>query len=184
VAQEPPAAPSGQHVLRCRSQPQLERPLGRPGLVAHPLVGHVLRHSSVLGAGDYRRVGVYPQERAVQRLIDFHSYSQLILRPEGWTTTPPPNEAVSRAVADEIRDQIFAVNRVQYTSTPSWDLYFTTGSSTDWTYNQAKIPFSYCIELRDTGTYGFVLPASQIIPTGQENYAAAKFLGSYIAESN
>jgi len=115
-------------------------------------------------------------------MIDFHSYSQLVLRPEGWTTTPPPNEAVSKAVGDEIRDQIYSVHGVPYTSQPSWALYFTTGSVVDWTYNTAKILLSYCIELRDTGTYGFVLPPAQILPTGQENFQAMKFLGQYVAE--
>jgi len=114
--------------------------------------------------------------------IDFHSYSQLVLRPYGWTTALPPNEAISKAVADEIRDQIFAVHGVPYSSTPSWDLYYTTGTSTDWTYAAASIPLSYCIELRDTGTYGFVLPPAQIIPTGEENFNAVKFLGQYVSE--
>merc|ERR1712059_76485 len=33
------------------------------------------------------------------------------------------------------------------------------------------IPYSYGIELRDTGMYGFLLPPDQIIPTGEETWA-------------
>lgn len=32
----------------------------------------------------------------------------------------------------------------------------------------AGIKYSYTLELRDTGTYGFALPASQIQATGEE----------------
>jgi len=103
--------------------------------------------------------------------IDYHSYSQLILRPYGWTTALPPNDALAKTVGDTIRARILAVNGVAYTSQPSWALYYTTGSAQDWYYSQAKIPLSYTIELRDTGTYGFQLPPAQIKPTGAENWA-------------
>ena len=33
------------------------------------------------------------------------------------------------------------------------------------------IPYSYGMELRDTGLYGFLLPPDQIIPTGEEVWA-------------
>jgi hypothetical protein len=35
----------------------------------------------------------------------------------------------------------------------------------------AKAKYSYTIELRDKGTYGFSLPASQIQPTVRETWA-------------
>jgi len=103
--------------------------------------------------------------------IDYHSYSQLILRPYGWTTALPPNDALAKTVGDTIRARILAVNNVAYTSEPSWQLYYTTGSAQDWYYGQAAVPLSYTIELRDTGKYGFQLPAAQIKPTGAENWA-------------
>jgi len=34
--------------------------------------------------------------------------------------------------------------------------------------NQGVRAYGYTVELRDTGQYGFQLPASQIIPSGQE----------------
>ena len=30
-------------------------------------------------------------------------------------------------------------------------LYVASGGSTDWAYGEAKIPYVYCVELRDTG---------------------------------
>jgi len=116
--------------------------------------------------------------------IDYHSYSQLILRPYGWTKVLPPNEAIAKTIGDGIRASILAVNRVAYTSQPSWELYYTAGTSTDWWYATGKIPFSYCIELRDTGTYGFQLPAAQIKPTGAENWAGfTYFVQTVLANS-
>jgi len=107
--------------------------------------------------------------------IDYHSYSQLILRPYGWTTALPPNEAIAKSVGDGIRDTIRSVTNVQYTSEASWELYYTSGTAQDWFYSAGKAPLAYTIELRDTGSYGFELPPAQIIPTGQENYAAFKY---------
>ena len=33
---------------------------------------------------------------------------------------------------------------------------------------EAGIPYAYAMELRDTGDYGFMLPAREIVPTGEE----------------
>jgi len=112
--------------------------------------------------------------------IDFHSYSQLILRPYGWTTNLPPNSAELKLVGDTMSSAIYAVHSRRYTSEPSYQLYYTTGTIDDWTYAKAGIKLVYCIELRDTGQYGFQLPASQIIPTGEENFAAMRYLSNYV----
>lgn len=44
----------------------------------------------------------------------------------------------------------------------------TSGTSVDWAYAQRNINVAYTFEFRDRGTYGFVLPADQIIPNGEE----------------
>lgn len=46
-----------------------------------------------------------------------------------------------------------------------------SGSTIDWTYSQG-IKYSFTFELRDTGLRGFLLPASQIIPTAEETWLA------------
>jgi hypothetical protein len=55
-----------------------------------------------------------------------------------------------------------------------------SGSSADWTYDSAKIVYSYGVELRDQGQYGFLLPPDQIIPSGLETFEAIKALAFYI----
>jgi hypothetical protein len=42
------------------------------------------------------------------------------------------------------------------------------------------IKYSYAVELRDTGEYGFLLPADQIIPSGKETLEAMKALSTYV----
>ena len=44
----------------------------------------------------------------------------------------------------------------------------------DWALGEAGIPYSYGMELRDTGNYGFLLPAREIIPTAEETWAFHK----------
>merc|ERR1712130_71591 len=48
--------------------------------------------------------------------------------------------------------------------------YIASGSSTDWAHGNG-INFTTSMELRDTGLYGFLLPADQIIPTAEETWA-------------
>jgi len=116
--------------------------------------------------------------------IDYHSYSQLILRPYGWTTALPPNDALAKSIGDTIRNRILAVHNVAYTSEPSWELYYTAGTAQDWYYAEAKVPISFTIELRDTGTYGFQLPANQIKPTGEENWAGFVYFAQEVIKDD
>ena len=51
-------------------------------------------------------------------------------------------------------------------------LYVCSGTASDWVAGELGIPYSYTMELRDTGTpYGFLLPPEQIIPTARETWA-------------
>ncbi|KAI8822196.1 uncharacterized protein EV422DRAFT_420741 [Fimicolochytrium jonesii] len=111
--------------------------------------------------------------------IDFHSYGQLILRPWGWTDTAPDNAAKYKALGDGVRDAIRAQSGTRYTSEAGADLYPASGATDDWMNAKAKM-VGYTIELRDTGNYGFVLPASQIVPTGNEIVAGVKAFLKYV----
>jgi len=101
--------------------------------------------------------------------IDYHSYSQLILRPYGWQYGNCPDEASLKALGANWAAAIRAMYGISYTNQKSAELYLTDGSASDWFYH-VGIYGAFTIELRDTGQYGFILPPAQIIPTGIENY--------------
>ena len=47
---------------------------------------------------------------------------------------------------------LYNVHGTQYEAGTTPDLlYIASGGSTDWAYGEAKIPYVYCVELRDTG---------------------------------
>jgi carboxypeptidase T len=139
-----------------------------------------------------------PETRAVRDLIarellsgiiTYHSYSQLILYPWGYTADPivdAEDRATMSVLADRMRTKIGAVHGAAYVAQQSSQLYPTAGDTTDWTYGVYGIP-SMTIELRPRTAMegGFVLPASQIQPTFEENKAAAwEFIKTIVAKSD
>ncbi len=105
--------------------------------------------------------------------IDFHSFSQLILSPYGYSTSEPaePDGPTFRDINARMAAAIAAVHGQTYEAGPTGaTLYVASGVMSDWTYENRGI-WGWGVELRDTGLDGFVLPADQIIPTGEENFA-------------
>jgi len=115
--------------------------------------------------------------------IDFHSYSQLVLRPYGWTTANSPDNTALKIIGDGVSYEIQRQSGYRYTSQRSIDLYITTGSASDWYYMEG-IWAAYTIELRDTGQYGFLLPPAQIIPTGNEIWASIKYFSNTVLDTH
>ncbi len=107
--------------------------------------------------------------------IDFHAFSQLILYPYGYTTTPVPDPdgAVFRTVAQRLSDTILSVDGAFYVPQPIIDLYPTGGSSTDWVW-ASENAFSWAFELRPADQFsgGFDPSPTLIRPTAEENLAA------------
>jgi extracellular matrix protein 14 len=54
------------------------------------------------------------------------------------------------------------------------------GSAIDWFYHEMRVRYSFQIKLRDTGSYGFLLPKENIIPTGEEAFNALKYFGDFL----
>ncbi|KAK2726271.1 hypothetical protein QYM36_000657 [Artemia franciscana] len=114
--------------------------------------------------------------------VSLHSYSQLFLLPWGYTTDLPDNYADQLSAANRAIAALTAVSGTQYEAgTSSNILYINSGSSKDWAHGVGLIPYSYVVELPDTGSSGFLLPPSEIIPTGTEMWEAFKVLAEIVA---
>ncbi|KAI1644635.1 uncharacterized protein F4817DRAFT_346318 [Daldinia loculata] len=122
----------------------------------------------------------------IKLYIDWHSYGQYILSPFGYKETlyaPELGKWTKAAgiVSETIRDSSDA--RTTFTFGPSGaTLYPTTGAAPDHVYSIGRAEFSYTIELRDTGRFGFVLPPEQIRPTAEEQWEGQKALLSLLDE--
>ncbi|POR33467.1 Putative metallocarboxypeptidase ecm14 [Tolypocladium paradoxum] len=134
-------------------------------------------------------------------LLDLHSYSQQILFPYSFScSADPPNLENLQEVAAGIAKAIRISNGESYSVTsacegavaaeePRRDKLWSRiesggGSAIDWFYHEMGAHFSYQIKLRDTGSYGFLLPKEQIIPTGEEMFNAMKYFGDYLLGNN
>lgn len=129
--------------------------------------------------------------------ISFHTYSQLILYPWGWTFEDAPDHYALKAVAEGMADVI--TNKADsefpgYTPQKSSGLYPTAGSDDDWLYGEFGT-FAYCIEMYPNvadddstsyASYQAVSPAygydlfhpreDKVIPACQDNLPAVMLL--------
>jgi extracellular matrix protein 14 len=131
--------------------------------------------------------------------LDFHSYSQQILYPYSYSCdrSPPSLENLQElgsGLAKAIRlssGEHYGINSACEGSATSMKdkggkktihprMETGGGSALDWFYHELKVRFAYQIKLRDTGSYGFLLPKEHIIPTGEEAVEAIKYFGHFV----
>lgn len=110
--------------------------------------------------------------------IDFHSYSQLILRPWGFTYDSPPDEPVLAMLGQDMSDAMWAATSTDYPSIHAAELYPAAGAIDDWVYGERGM-MGFTIEMRGDD---FVVPPSQIDPACRENVAAALALAAWAAQ--
>lgn len=126
--------------------------------------------------------------------LDLHSYSQQILFPYTFTCDEdPPNrenlEELGVGLAKAIRlssGNFYTVSSACEGTVAVKDAESeaTGGSAIDWFYHELHSRYSYQVKLRDTGSYGFLLPKSQIIPTGEEMLNTLKYFGDFLLGNN
>ncbi|CZT12730.1 probable carboxypeptidase [Rhynchosporium graminicola] len=116
--------------------------------------------------------------QGLQLYIDIHSYSQLFMTPYGYSCTAVANNSESlNSLAAGASAAIHSIYGTNFTSGPICStIYQATGTSVDYINDVTKSNYTFVMELRDTGTYGFVLPADQILPTSVETYAGLRHL--------
>ncbi|MEU9789870.1 M14 family metallopeptidase [Streptomyces sparsogenes] len=108
---------------------------------------------------DFARSRVVGGKQQIKAAIDFHTYSELVLWPFGWTY----NETTTGMTRDDY-DAFAAVGKKMaasngYTPEQSSDLYITDGAIDDWLWGAQKV-FAYTFEMYPTssGAGGFYPP--------------------------
>ncbi|KAI4259282.1 MAG: hypothetical protein LQ352_000822 [Teloschistes flavicans] len=141
------------------------------------------------------------ENATIVAFVDFHSYSQQILYPYSYTcaTAPPTLENLEELAIGMVK-AIRLTNSEQYSITSACEGSFEPtdgtgkrtkyskpqrfesvgGSPIDYFYHSLGVKYSYQIKLRDTGSYGFLLPSRNIVPTGKEAFSAMKYLARFL----
>lgn len=112
--------------------------------------------------------------------ISYHSYSQLVLYPWGYTMDAAPHKEQLSKIAEDMANAIKDVHGMNYSARQASNLYRASGDSDDWLYGAYNIA-AFTVELRpktlwDLGGKPFELPEEQILPTCEENIPAALYL--------
>ncbi|KAL1518141.1 hypothetical protein ABEB36_001811 [Hypothenemus hampei] len=101
--------------------------------------------------------------------LDFHSFSQMLLLPFGHTIDHLNNydemKEIGRIAMDEL-EEVYGTDYV--VGNVAETIYIAAGSSMDWVKGEFNTSIAVTYELRDKGSYGFLLPADQILPTAEE----------------
>uniref|UniRef100_T1J8Z7 Zinc carboxypeptidase A 1 n=1 Tax=Strigamia maritima TaxID=126957 RepID=T1J8Z7_STRMM len=114
----------------------------------------------------------------IKLFLSLHSYKQLLLMPWGHTRSRPRDYEEMNHLGVQVVEALKSIYGTQYFVGSSIRLLYTTsGVSTDWAKGVAGIKYTYTLELRDTGRFGFLLPATEILPTGRETMEAIKVFG-------
>ena len=120
-----------------------------------------------------RRIGGVQQ---IKTHIDFHTYSELVLWPFGYTfnDTAPGLTAAEAAKFKSLGQQMAATNG--YTPQQSSDLYITDGAINDWMWGVHKI-WSFTFEMYPVGgSPGFYPRDTQIVPQTTRNDKAVDII--------
>ncbi|XP_041853831.1 carboxypeptidase A2-like [Melanotaenia boesemani] len=114
--------------------------------------------------------------------ISVHAYSQLLMYPYGYTCGDVPDQPELDSVGRAAVQKLTSLYGTRYkVGSICKIIYQASGGSIDWSYNMG-IKYSFAFELRDTGLYGFILPANQIIPTATETWLALKHIMEYVRD--
>ncbi|NP_001003446.2 carboxypeptidase A2 precursor [Danio rerio] len=114
--------------------------------------------------------------------MTLHAYSQLLMYPYGYTGSNAPDQPDLHDVATQANK---ALNSWHGTIYKVGSIFHTieqaSGASVDWAY-QHGIKYCFAFELRDTGEYGFLLPADQIVSTARETWFALRYIMQYVSD--
>ncbi|XP_057563668.1 carboxypeptidase B2 [Hippopotamus amphibius kiboko] len=117
----------------------------------------------------------------IKAYISMHSYSQKIMFPYSYSRSKSKHHEELSLVASEAVHAIERASKnIRYThGSGSESLYLAPGGTDDWIHDLG-IKYSFTIELRDKGKYGFLLPERYISPTCGEAFAAVSKIAWHV----
>ncbi len=107
--------------------------------------------------------------------LDYHSFSQLILYPFGYSQDPAPDDSTLATLARKMADEMKKVDGKTYTPKQAQRLYVTTGSSIDYSYGVNRVAVPILVEVRPD-CCSFNLPESEIDAVNAETWAGAQVM--------
>lgn len=138
----------------------------------------VYRGTGPFSEPETQRIRDFALSRNFSVEVHYHTYSNLWLFPWGYTTGLAEDYWVFRAMADS------CVQHNNYLPSPSWQLYFTNGTSVDWSYGNfipGRKVFAFTPEVGGPSD-GFWPPASRIPALCAENLMPNLFM-AWVADN-
>ncbi|KAL1677460.1 hypothetical protein EV122DRAFT_214135 [Schizophyllum commune] len=148
------------------------RPFQAPEVNA--LANYVTAIGSGVGGAPGREIGVY---------IDLRSFGQMLSTPYSFSCQrmPRDNEDQLEAAMGAVK-RMKAAHGMGYKTGRLCELLYNAGGNImDYMYKREGIKYSYSLHLRDTGTYGFLIPPEWIRPVGEETAQLVTYLAHFVA---
>jgi murein tripeptide amidase MpaA len=116
--------------------------------------------------------------------MTIHSYGQLWLCPWGHTQNSyPPDYQEILGLAQRAITELESHFGTRYIADQGADsLYAVGGASDDYMKFYENMKYTYTLELRDQGQYGFTLPPAQIVPTARETTSGMMVVIKHVGE--
>jgi len=124
-------------------------------------------------------------------LLDLHSYSQQILYPYSYSCRdiPPDLEnleelgiGLAKAIRVRYGEHYEVTSACEGTGFANFPGTTGSGSMIDYFYARLRVPYTFQVKLRDTGSYGFLLPKESIVPTGEEIFNLLKYFSQFVSD--
>jgi carboxypeptidase T len=143
---------------------------------------HTLFCGAYANSGDETRaLTLYAKEHIINAYMSYHSYSELVMWPWGWTAEETPDSALHDQVGNYMADQVQSLYGGTYGRGPIYSaIYAVSGSSCDWFYSWShwvggRSHLSFTTEL---GTM-FYQSVSQLDHIVHQNFKALKYLAGF-----
>eukprot|EP01080_Neovahlkampfia_damariscottae_P008497 gene8497-321_t len=144
----------------------------------------VYRGTHALSEPENQSVDKYIKKKEIKYGMDFHCYSEVLLRPWGKSRDPSPDEQRLMTIGKSIINAIQKVNGKVYRNWRAAQLGLGNGLDDEF-YETHKFNAGFTQELRPSSSFGggFHLPPAQILPCVKENFNGVLDFFEYIIKN-